>query len=211
MSKRAVRQDDPLGPLLFAPTLQPVLEQINAACEEAPLVLYLVNMPLSGKITPAFGAFRRLCMDDAGVRSVGLDPQLPRCGIYGGHKELVAAEAAKLRIAHQLDGSTAAGTPLGSAEYVCNALVWRAATVETLADTGEATNLCTVPVPAPACHTASTHDAPHADGASRGARDARTLQCGGRQRLCSKCLRGWVNTVPTWRARTGRAARWVCR
>ena len=52
-----------------------------------------------------------------------------------GDKELVAAEAAKLRIAHQLDGFTAVGTALGSAEYVCKALGRRAATVETLVDT----------------------------------------------------------------------------
>ena len=74
-------------------------------------------------------------MDDDGVRSIGLELRLPKCGIYGADKELVATEAAKLRIAHQLDGFTAAGTPLGSAGYVSNALGRRAATVEMLVDT----------------------------------------------------------------------------
>ena len=76
-------------------------------------------------------------MDDDGVRSIGLEPRLPKCCIYGGDKALVAAEAAKLklRIAHQLIGFTAVGTPLGSAESVCNALGRRAATVETLVAT----------------------------------------------------------------------------
>ena len=78
---------------------------------------------------------RRRVPDDDGVRSIGLEPRLPKCGIYGGEKEQVAAEAAKLRMAHQLDGFTAVGTPLGSAEYNSNALGRRAATVETLVDT----------------------------------------------------------------------------
>ena len=110
-------------------------------------------------------------MDDDEVRSLGLEPRLPKCGIYGCDKELVATEAAKLRIAHQLVG-TAVGTPLGSVEYVCNALGRRAATVEALVDT-----LLQLPLSVQsqfllACPTASTHGAPHADGALRGAGDA---------------------------------------
>ena len=104
--------------LLFALTLQPVLERVDTACEEAPLVSYLDDMSIVGKLTPAAGAFRRLCVDDDGVRSIGLEPRPPKCGIYGGAKEQVAAEATKLRIAHKLDGFTAVGTPLGSAEYI---------------------------------------------------------------------------------------------
>ena len=135
MSQRGVRQGDPLGPSLCALTLQPVLERVDAACEEAPLVVYLDDTSIVGKVTPVAGAFRRLCVDDDGVRSTGLEPRLPKCGIYGGDKEQVTAEASKPRIEHQLDGFTAAGTPLGSSEYVSNALGQRAATVETLVDT----------------------------------------------------------------------------
>ena len=135
MSQRGVRQSDPLGVLLFALTLQPMLVRVDAACEEAPLVAYLDDMGIVCKLTPADGAFRRLCVDDDGVRSQGLEQRLPKCGIYGGHKEKVAAEAAKLRFAHQLDGFTAVGMPLGSAEYVSNAMGRHAATVETLVDT----------------------------------------------------------------------------
>ena len=52
----------------------------------------------------------------------------------GRDKEQVAAEAANLQIAHQLDGFSAIGPPLGSAEYVSNALGRRAAKVETLVE-----------------------------------------------------------------------------
>ena len=135
MSQRGVRQGDPLGPVMFALTLQPVLEQVDAACEEAPLVSYLDDMNIVGKLTPAAGALRRLCVDDDGVRSVGLEQRLPKCGIYGGDKSLVATEVAKLRIAHKLDGFTAVGTPLESAEHVSNALGRRATPMETLVDT----------------------------------------------------------------------------
>ena len=123
-----------MGPLLFAITRQPVLERVDAACEEAPLVSYLDNMNIVSKLTTAAGTFRSLCVGDDGVRSIGLEPRLSKGGIYGGGKALVAAEAAKLRIAHQRNGFTAVGTPLGS-EYVCYALGRRAATVETLVDT----------------------------------------------------------------------------
>jgi len=42
-----------LGPLLFALTLQPVLEQVDAVCEEVPLVSYLNDMDIVNKLTPA--------------------------------------------------------------------------------------------------------------------------------------------------------------
>ena len=140
MPQRRVRQGVPLGPL-FALTLQQVLERVDSACEKAPLVLYLRRHRLcrthniAGKHTPAAGAFRRLCVNDDGVCTIGLESRLPKCGVYGGDKALVAAEAAMLQITHQLDSFTAVGTPLASADYVSNALGRRSDSVETLVDT----------------------------------------------------------------------------
>ena len=51
MSQRGVRQGDPSGSLLFALTQQPVLERVDAACEEAPHVSYLDDMNIVGKLT----------------------------------------------------------------------------------------------------------------------------------------------------------------
>ena len=128
-------QGDRLGPLLFAMTLQPVLEQVDAACDKAPLVLYLDDMNIVGKLTPAADTFQRLSVDNGGVHSIGLEPRLPKCGIYGGDKEQVAAEAAKLQTAHQLDGFTAVGTPLRSTEYDSTSLGRHAVAGEMLVDT----------------------------------------------------------------------------
>ena len=72
MSQRGVQQGNPLGPLLLALTLQHVLELVDAACEEAPLVSYLDDMNIVGKLTPAAGAIRWPCVEDDGFCSTEL-------------------------------------------------------------------------------------------------------------------------------------------
>ena len=213
MPQRGVQQGNPLGPLLFALTLQPVLERVDA-CEEEPLVSYLDDMNIVGKLTPAAGACWRLCVDEDGVHSIGLEPRLPKCGIYGGDKALVAAEAAKLWIALQRDRFTAVGTPLGSAAYVSNALGRRAAMVETLVDT-----LVQLPLSVQSqflllrasLKTRMAHPMRTVPREALATNMGRTdAGGGGRRQPCLGCLWGWVSTVPTWRARTRCAARRVC-
>ena len=126
---------NPLVALLFALTRQPVLERIDAACEVAPLVSYQDDINNVGKLMRAAGSIRQPYVDDDGVRSIRLEPRLPKFGICGDDEELVAAETAKLRITHQLSGFTSVSAPLGSTEYVSTAMGRRAATVDMLLET----------------------------------------------------------------------------
>ena len=65
----------------------------------------------------------------------GLSRDSPSAASTAVTRSRLAAEAARLQIAHQVDDSIAVSTPKGSAEYVSTALRRRAATVEMLVDT----------------------------------------------------------------------------
>ena len=52
ITKRGVRQGDPLDPLMFALMPQRMLERSDTACEEAPRVSYLDDVNIVGKLTP---------------------------------------------------------------------------------------------------------------------------------------------------------------
>ena len=92
MSERECSRAAPLGLLLFTLKLQPVLERVDAACEEAPLVSYLADMNMVGKLAPASRALQRLCVNSNGLRRIEVEPYTPKCGIYGIDEELAAAE-----------------------------------------------------------------------------------------------------------------------
>ena len=162
---------------------------------------YLDDLNIVAKLTPAASTFRQLCVDDDGARSIGLEPRLHKCGIYGGDKEVVAAEAAKLRIAHQLDGFTMVGTPLGLAEYVPKALGgverrlgrWWRRWCSSHSLYSSRSCFCV----SHCKHAGRTSCARCLARRWRRTCVARTLQCGAGRQLCSTCLQGWVSTVPT--------------
>ena len=172
MSQRGTRQGNTLGPLWSVLTLQHVLECIDAECKKARLVLYLDDIHISGKHVPAAGSFRRLCVDGNGVRSIELELQLRKCGIYGGDKDLVATEAAKLRMV--VIQSPGARWPSGSdvrtcmkqpdmrteprevlATHMCrtNAAVWREAAAVLDLPTGVGESNTSMEGPNKACST----------------------------------------------------------
>ena len=79
---------------------------------------YLDNVSSICKLAPAVDTIWRLCKDCDGVFSIELATCKIKFGIYSGNTGLVAADAVKLRITHQLDGFSAVCTPVVSAESV---------------------------------------------------------------------------------------------
>ena len=170
MSQHGVRQGNPLGPLLFALTLQPAPERIDAACQAATLAPYMAmdDMNIVDKLMLAVGfhLFQWLYVDADGDCCIWISRRLPTCGIYNGDTELVATEAAKLciahssttspRLAHLEDQRSKFPTPWGGVHRL-----WRRSR----------THWCSScylysPRPGPCALTASTLSAPHTDGAT---------------------------------------------
>ena len=76
---------------------------------------YLDDMRIVGKRAPAAGAFRRLCVDDEGVRSIGLEPRLPKCGIYRGCRATDSAPVSP-RLARLWGQQSTSPTPWGDVQ-----------------------------------------------------------------------------------------------
>lgn len=115
MSERGVRQGDPCGPLFFALTTQDQLEKVALLYPEAPPIAYADDTFVQGSAASVIPAFHALC--DLGA-DVGLNPRTDKCAAYSANPVAAAEVAAALGIQHRTDGLMAAGSPVGTDEFI---------------------------------------------------------------------------------------------
>jgi hypothetical protein len=106
-----VRQGDPLGPLLFALTLQGPLEQVAEMGLARP-VAFADDTFLQGAREPTMRAFQVLT---ALAAPLGLCARPDKCAVYSEDTTAAASVATALGMHHAPAGLLAAGTPVGTA------------------------------------------------------------------------------------------------
>jgi hypothetical protein len=112
-SQSGVRQVDPLGPLLFAPTLQGPLEEVAAMGLARPLT-YADDTFLQGALAPTMQAFTALT---ALAALLGIYSQPAKCAVHFGDHAAATAVADQLGMRHAPEGLPAAGTPIGTPSF----------------------------------------------------------------------------------------------
>jgi Reverse transcriptase (RNA-dependent DNA polymerase) len=115
MSECGVRQGDPCGPLFFALTTQDQLEKVALLHPQAPPLAYADDTFLQGSAASVIPAFHAMC--DLGL-AVGLEARVDKCAAYSTNPFAAAEVAAALGIQHCTDGLMAAGTPIGTDEFI---------------------------------------------------------------------------------------------
>lgn len=113
-SSNGVKQGDPLGPLLFALALHPVLEELSVLHEECSLVAYADDITLQGSQEGVQHVFRHM---QEVLAPLGLAVHPAKCKAYCAD-ESVAAETASNVGCLSDTLIVVAGTPIGSAERV---------------------------------------------------------------------------------------------
>jgi hypothetical protein len=108
-----VRQGDPLGPLLFALTLQGPLEQVAEMGLARP-VTFADDTFLQGAQAPTMRAFHALT---ALAAPLGLRAQPVKCAVYSEDTAAAVSVAAALGMHHAPDGLLASGTPFGTTAF----------------------------------------------------------------------------------------------
>ena len=140
LSQTGVRQGDPLGPLLFALTMQKVLLQVCEAHPDIRAVAYADDTFLVGSADTVTAAFPTMCSEGA---DLGLAVQLAKCEAYSGAREHAERVASTLGVKHAADGLLVAGMPVGTAAFIRGHADAAATATEGLIDT-----LMRLPLPA---------------------------------------------------------------
>jgi hypothetical protein len=113
LSQSGVPQGDPLGPLLFALTLQGPLEMVAELNQARPLA-YVDDTFLQGAPEPTIRAYQALT---ALAAPLGLHAQLTKCTVYSEDAAAASAVADHLELQHAPEGLLAAGTPIGTPAF----------------------------------------------------------------------------------------------
>jgi hypothetical protein len=114
-SQTGVRQGDPCGPLLFALALQPILEAVCVAEDDAAVLAYADDVTLQGSSEAVARAFEVLQQE---LAHIDLTVNSAKTQVYGVDTSAARALAARLGCQASADGLIVAGTPLGTDAFV---------------------------------------------------------------------------------------------
>jgi hypothetical protein len=129
LSRKGVRQGDPLRPLLFGIVLQSVLESTNAAHEDSHVLALHDDVCLVGSAPAVRLADSKLTRAAA---AIGLSKAPRKCGVFG-HTPSTALETDQLLgMPHREESVLVAGCPIGTPAYVTSVSQCHAAKVRVL-------------------------------------------------------------------------------
>jgi hypothetical protein len=115
LSNSGVKQEDPLGLLLFTLTLIELLHRVATAHLAAQIVAFFDDNNFFGPAAAAAHAFQALSI---GVRTASLTHIAFMSAAFGSKQDMAAAVAAELGVLHVRDGLVIAGTPIGTDPFV---------------------------------------------------------------------------------------------
>jgi hypothetical protein len=115
MSQRGVRQGDPLGPMLWANGLQASLTSAIAAAPSTAGIAVHDDAVLHGAPEDVQASLEKL---EELTAPLGLCLRLDKCAVYSPNAEAAAQLAAQIGMQHAKDGIVAAGSPIGTEDFV---------------------------------------------------------------------------------------------